>query len=367
MARVLLFTVLAVLFVSSPAQAKVPRGWLGVVADGPLTDPAFGARQSEWDRLAGSGADNIRTAFFWPEIQPNSAAETDFSRPDAVVLDAARRGLGVLPVVQAAPNWAALHPGDPGSPPRDPADFARLLTTLVTRYGPSGSFWTEHPEVRKQPIRAWQIWNEPNITRYWNVAPWAPSFTALMKAADAALKAADPGSQTVLAGLTNESWSALAQIYTAGGRGAFDVVTLHPYTQRVANVALIVQLVRKEMRRRGDARMPIWMTELSWPASLGITEKQSEFAVHPKTQAANVTSVLDMLADARRRLGIERVYWYTWLSAEASTGQGWDYSGLRRVRAGKLVSSPALAAYERAARRLTGCVKRAGDARRCRS
>src|SRR6185436_18523622 len=104
------------------------------------------------------------------------------------------------------------------------------------------------------------------------------------------------------------------------------------------------------------------MTELSWPASLGITEKQSEFAVHDKTQAANVTSVLEMLAGARRTLGIERVYWYTWLSAEASTGQGWDYSGLRRLRAGKLVSAPALKAYERVAKRLTGCTKRSGDA-----
>jgi hypothetical protein len=366
MVRAAVITLLFVLFPSVPAQAKVPRGWIGVVADGPLTDPAFAAREREWDRLAGSGADNVRTAFFWPEIQPNSAAETDFSRPDAVVLDAARRGLGVLPVVQGAPDWAALSPGDPGSPPRDPADFARLLTALVTRYGPNGSFWTQHPEVRKQPIRAWQIWNEPNITRYWNVAPWAPSFTALLKAADAALKAADPGAETVLAGLTNESWTALAQIYAAGGGNAFDVVTLHPYTKKVSNVRLIVELVRKEMRRHRDARMPIWMTELSWPASLGITEKQSEFAVHDKSQAANVTTVLDMLADARRRLRIERVYWYTWLSAEASTGQGWDYSGLRRLRSGKLVSAPALKAYERAAKRLTGCTKRAGDARRCR-
>ena len=103
------------------------------------------------------------------------------------------RGLGVLPVVQGTPDWAALNPGDPASPPRDPADFARVLTMLVTRYGPNGSLWAEHPEVAKQPIRAWQIWNEPNLTRYWNVAPWAPSYVKLLKAADKALKAADRG------------------------------------------------------------------------------------------------------------------------------------------------------------------------------
>ena len=61
----------------------------------------------------------------------------------------------------------------------------------------------------RNPIRSWQIWNEPNLTRYWNVAPWAPSYVALLKRADKALKAADPGSKTVLAGLPNESWKAL--------------------------------------------------------------------------------------------------------------------------------------------------------------
>src|SRR3954468_11086155 len=232
--------------VASAAVRKVPPGWLGVVADGPLTESAFGSPE-EWNRRAGSGAESVRTALYWRQVQPSGAADANFAVPDAVVLAAAARGLGVLPVVQGTPDWAALNPGDPGSPPRDPADFARLLTALVTRYGPSGSFWVEHPEVRKQPIRAWQIWNEPNITRYWNVAPWAPSFTALLKAADAALKAADPRATTVLAGLTNESWSALAQIYAAGGGEAFDVVTLHPYTKKVTNVLLIVQLVRKEM------------------------------------------------------------------------------------------------------------------------
>ena len=168
---------------------------------------------------------------------PRVRTAADFTRPDAVVLQAAQRGLGVLPVVHGTPQWAALQPGDPASPPRDPADFSRLLTALVARYGPSGSFWAEHPEVSRQPIRAWQIWNEPNLTRYWNVAPWAPSYVRLLQAADRALKAADPRSQTVLAGLPNESWKAIETIYDAGARGAFDVVTLHPYTGKPANVA----------------------------------------------------------------------------------------------------------------------------------
>jgi hypothetical protein len=281
------------------------------------------------------------------------------------VLTAAKRGLGVLPVIQGTPGWAARTPGDPGSPPRDPADFARVLTALVTRYGPNGSFWVEHPEVVKQPIRAWQIWNEPNLTRYWNVAPWAPPYVKLLKAADAALHQADPGATTVLAGLPNESWNALSAIYAAGGRGAFDVVTLHPYTGKPVNVIRIVKIVRRVRKKHKDAKLPLWVTELSWPAGLGHTKQEGDFSTTDDGQAQRLKQGLDLLAKDRRTLGIDRVYWYTWLSQEGITASAFDYSGLRRLHAGVLRSAPALAVFERAARKLEGCTKRVGNARAC--
>jgi hypothetical protein len=348
------------------AHRQVPRGWLGVIADGPLNEPTFAAAPGEWDRLAGSGAESVRAAFYWRQVQPSGPADADFSASDALVLAAAARGLGVLPVLQGTPGWAALNPADLASPPRDPADFGRLIAALVARYGPNGSLWTEHPEVQRQPIRAWQIWNEPNLTRYWNVAPWAPSYVALLKLAHAALRAADPGSQTILAGLPNESWTALRAIYAAGAHGSFDVVALHPYTGRPANVVKLVRFARREMRERGDTRMPVWVTELSWPAAVGHVKATTGFETTESGQARRLAQGLDLLAGARRELRIGRVYWYTWLSAEGSTDSSFDYSGLRRLRDGQLRSAPALATFRRVAGRLQGCAKRNGDARRCR-
>jgi len=349
---------------ASASPRKVPQGWLGVVADGPMTAPGF--PQDEWDRLAGSGAESVRTAFYWRDIQPNSATDADFSRTDPVVLAAVQRGLSVLPVLQGTPAWAAEHPGDEASPPRDPADFAHLLTTLVTRYGPQGSFWGEHPDLPRRPITDWQIWNEPNLTRYWNIAPWAPSYVSLLKAANAALKAADPTSRTILAGLPNESWLALREIYKQGGHGAFDVVALHPYTGRPANVIKLVRFARKEMRPRGDSRIPVWVTELSWPAAVGKTHTTAGFETTEKGQAARLAAGLVLLAHERRQLLIGRVYWYTWLSAEGSSPSSFDYSGLRRLRDGRIVTAPSLAVFKRVARRLEGCSKRPADALHCR-
>jgi hypothetical protein len=365
----LLATIALLLALAAPAAAakrQVPRGWLGVVVDGPLNEPSFNGRGAEWDRMAASGAEAVRAAIYWRAIQPTGPSEANFAASDALILDAARRGLNVLPVLQSTPAWAALHPGDFASPPRDPADFARLLTALVGRYGANGSLWREHPEVRKQPIRAWQIWNEPNLTHYWNVPRWAPSYVKLLKAADRALKRADPRATTVLAGLPNESWKALGQIYHAGGRGSFDVVTLHPYTGKPANVIRIVRIVRNVMRRRGDAKVPLWVTELSWPAAKGKIKQGGDFTTTDAGQAKRLEQGLDLLAGHRRKFRIERVYWYTWLSTEGLNSSGFDYSGLRRVRAGQIHDAPALATFKRVAKRLQGCAKRSGRAFVCR-
>jgi hypothetical protein len=363
-----LLALLFVLLLAAPAGAarrEVPRGWLGVVADGPLTKDGFAA-DGEWDLLAGSGAESVRTAFWWRDSQPRGPDATTFSAFDPIVLAAAARGLRVLPVLEGAPSWAAAHPGDAASPPRAPADFARWIRALVARYGPAGIFWAEHPEVHRIPIRAWQIWNEPNLTRYWNAPRWARGYVRLVKAAHAALRAADPRSQTILAGLPNESWLALRAIYRAGARGSFDVVALHPYTGRPANVVRLVEFARREMRRAHDGRRPVWVTELSWPAAIGKTNVTRGFETDDRGQARRLRDGVMRLFRARRALRIGRVYWYTWLSEEDSGPSSFEYSGLRRLRGGKLVSAPALRAFQRVAQTLEGCAKQPGDATRCR-
>ena len=201
------------------------------------------------------------------------------------------------------------------------------------------------------PIRDWQIWNEPNLTRYWTTQPFAKPYVKLLRASRRALRAADPGSRTILAGLPNESWIALRKVYKAGGRGAFDVVALHPYTGRPRNVIKLIEFARREMRRAHDGRKPVWLTELSWPASKGKTGGAPGFVTTEKGQAARLKLALKLLAKARKRLKIQRVVWYTWLSREGSANS-FDWSGLRRERNGQLLSARSLSVFRSAAKRL---------------
>jgi hypothetical protein len=352
LSRVVLAALCAALALAAPAQARsVPRGWLGVQADGPLTEPGNPFR-SEWKLMAASGAETVRTSFNWARAQPSSSGPIDFAAIDAVVLAAARQRLPVLPVVQSTPGWAAARPADgPGSPPRSTADYTRFLTALVHRYGPRGSLWAEHRDVPRVPIRAWQVWNEPNFRFYWSVQPFARGYVKLLRASRRALRAADRGSRTILAGLTNESWVALRQIYRAGGRGAFDAVALHPYTRRPRDVLRLVELSSRVATRAHDRHVPIWLTELSWPASKGKATDAPLFVTDERGQAARVSTALTLLARNRRRLRIRKVIWYTWLSREPSPFL-FDWSGLRRLHGDQVVSARSLAAFRRVSRRL---------------
>jgi hypothetical protein len=365
---VLVLALLALL-VAAPASSaapRVPQGWLGVTLDGPFDV----ADEREWNRVDASGAETVRTSVRWYHLQPYaSAAEvpeseagrfrdaggvpTDFSSMDALVAAAAWRGLTVLPVVHAPPDWAVARPGETGARPRDPATFARFMTALVGRYGPQGSLWAERPYLPRVPIRSWQIWNEPNLTLYWSTQPFARTFVRMLRAASAAVRAADPGATVVLAGLTNKSWEALRAIYNAGGRGHFDAVALHPFTRKPKDVLRLVRLARGVMRANRDGRLPVWVTELSWPAAKGKVRKRNRtgFEVTNSEQARNMGTVLRLLARERRRLRIERVVWYTWLSEEAGQNP-FNWSGLRRLRKGSVVDTPALRAFRRAARAL---------------
>jgi hypothetical protein len=367
MTRLAALVIVLVALPAAPAGAaerQVPQGWLGVTVDGPLTP----ADEGEWNLMAASGVESVRVSFRWFLIQPEPQL-LDFTTTDAVVAAAALRGIAVQPVVEQPPSWAATRPGDTSSPPRDPVAVSAFLATLVGRYGPTGTFWQENPQLPRLPIRAWQIWNEPNHAGVWSEQPYARSYVRTLRAAAAGVRRADPGATVVLAGLVNRSWLALRQLYRAGAHGHFDAVAIHPYTLKPKNVVRLAELARREMRRRGDGKLPIWITELSWPAARtasarGKVRRRFGFEVTPAGQAARLGKALALLSAARKRLRIARVTWYTWMSAEQGP-TSFDWSGLRRMRDGRVSSAGALRVFRRSARRLEGCRKAGADARRC--
>jgi hypothetical protein len=159
----------------------------------------------------------------------------------------------------------------------------------------------------------------------------------------------------VIGGLVHESWLALASVYRAGGKRWFDVLALHPFTREPAGVLDIIERNRRVMARHGDRRKPVLVTELSWPSSLGKVPSRYGYETDERGQARQLQRGLRALAVNRRRLGIERVYWYTWMTRETSPDYPFDYAGLRRIRRSGIREKPALGAL----RRTTAALRRA--------
>ncbi len=367
-----------------PAAAAVPAGFVGVDVDGPLfaanTPLNFTAQVRA---MVANGVQSIRVAFNWAAAQPyQNAGEvpatdptkytdvdghpTDFSATDQVVLTAARFGVTVLPTILYAPQWDAQHnPGGVDIPKRT-APYAAYAAALVSRYGPGGIFWSEHPGLRQVPITMWQIWNEPNISYYWP-QPFANGYVSLLRAAHGAIKRADPKARVVLAALTNFAWTSIGQIYgLPNTRNLFDVVSVNAFSASPANVILYMHFMRNAMSHFQDGKKPLLATELSWPSAQGQGFMQFDFNTTVTGQAQKISQLLAMIGQQRSRLNLIGFYYYTWIGDE---DQPHDYvfqfSGLLRFQNNTVTAKLALAAFRTGALGLEQCRQKGALATSC--
>jgi hypothetical protein len=366
----------------SPA---VPPGFVGVDVDGPMI-----AENSPIDvpaqmrAMVAAGVETVRYAFNWAAAEPYrtlaqvpsadrsdftvvAGVPVDFAATDAIVAAAAARGLAVLPTILYAPAWDAVRNPDGVDFPRTPAPYAAYAAALVGRYGPAGSFWSAHPSLPRRPIEQWQIWNEPNLAYYWH-QPFESGYAALLAAAHAAIKRADPHAQVVLGALTNRAWASLAllQAHRPQVARSFDIAAVNGFTRLPVNVIRYLRYMRRAMDRNGDRAKPLLATEVSWPSALHHTKNNYDFDTTEAGQARNIAALLPMLGATRRQLNLIGFDLYTWMGAESPGAPAFDFAGLVADRDGRIQAKPALGAFRAAALRLEHCASKGPLATDCR-
>jgi exo-beta-1,3-glucanase (GH17 family) len=372
----------------SRAARIAPYGLFGAVfsplgADGaPLPAATIDGQAAA---MARSGVESIRVVFNWAAIEPRAGTFT-WQQTDAVVQAAAAHGLSVLPNLIYTPGWASSRPHS-ATPylhaPADPQQFARFATAIVERYGTNGSFWRDHPSLRPDPVTEWQIWNEQGFPKFWRSTPWPQTYTALLKAAYLAIHRAEPHA-TVIAGSLVDSgpqtqWAEMSALYRAGAQPYFDAIAVHPFvvdprsvSHTVALMTKIVAFVRRVMKAHGDAGKPVLLTEVTWPADVGIVPKGRLLGLEttPAGARARLAAAYAFLSRHGRSLGITQAYWYTWASTfdrdDPAAEVSYDFAGLNRITPqGRFVPMPMLETYAATAKRFEGCAK-GENARACR-
>ena len=309
------------------AAKPAPAGFLNVAPQTEL-DP------ESMELIGRANVNMVRLPLFWFGVERfNPLYEVpDWSGFDAAVRAAAEEEIRVLPFVWGTPGWAAAAPTvEPVS------GFARarwrgFLRRAAERYGPGGEFWAENPGLPAQPIRVWQIWNEPNIVTF-SRRPNPRRHARLVRFSAGPIRTVDPGAKILLAGLFAQPLEIppnisaarfLDRVYSVrGARASFDAAAIHPYAADASVVGPKLKSLRAAMRRNGDAGTPVWVTEMGWGSDSGESRWERGLA----GQAREMRQALRLLTLNRARWRVKRVFWFSLTDAEDSC-QFCDSAGL---------------------------------------
>lgn len=295
------------------ARADLPPGFIGVSPQSP-------ANSADFELMREANIEQVRLPLYWGGVQGKAPtlAEADWDGFDREVKLAAEAEIRVMPFVWGSPEWVAPQVIDlPVRSVWQRWAWSRLLREAVWRYGPDGSFWEEHPELPFLPIHRWEIWNEQNIVTF--AEPVDPvAFARLVRISGRVIHHVDPSARVILGGFFGRplqippnvaSGDFLSRLYRAGNvKPYFDGVALHPYVARARAMGAQIENLRRIMRLHGDARTPIYVTELGWGSNSGPTRWERGLY----GQAAQLSRAFAMLSANRQRWRIGGVWWFTW-------------------------------------------------------
>jgi len=307
---------LALCLFTAPVAQAARTEFFGI-AQGPPLDPQ--------DRQ-GMQAARIQTDRFglsWRLVQPTRGSYR-WASIDALVGGLAQRGIRPVPFAWGTPSWVGS--GNVARPPLDnSADkqaWRDFLAAAVSRYGPGGTYWASGGKYDQQfgssatpePIQSWQIWNEPNLKRYFAPSPSAGKYAELLRISRNAIKGADPNARIVLAGLFTDgdvkAATFLNNLYAVSGAKAnFDAAALHPYGCNLDQTRDGIVKFRAAMTSHDDGATPLWITELAWgsgePDSLCKNKRETG-------QRDLLVSSFNLILQNRTAWNIQRLFWFLW-------------------------------------------------------
>lgn len=238
---------------------------------------------------------HVKQRFSWADLEP-LRDEWHWDKADGVVKEVNYRGMALVARLDGPPGWAMTPDGDD---PLDLAAWGSFCGTMAARY--------------RGQIAAYQVWNEPNLTREWfNRAPDPEGYVRLLRACSEAIRAADPDAVIISAGLAPTGTMPpeaipdtdyLRQMYAAGAAPWFDVLGLHapgykwppdmspdeaeadPAIGHRWMVFRHVEDMRGIMVEQGDARKQVALLEVGWTTDPRSDSPYHWHAVTPEQQA----------------------------------------------------------------------------------
>jgi hypothetical protein len=300
---------------------STPGMSVGVVPQAPLGDEDFRT-------MSEGGIDSVRLVFSWAKVE-RSPGSYHWAEVDEVVAHASRAGITPLAVLFGTPRWvveesqqrceahacAVLGPVSASATDR----FARFAGAAARRYGPTGSFWFFRPDLPRVPIRAWEIWNEPNSPAFFGPTVDSDGYATLLAEAATRIHAVDSGAQVLVGGLATQRFSARGTraplrylrelVLDPRAAEAFDGVAVHPYAGGAAGVLRRVRAVRQLLDDAALHGRGLWITESGWASS---GNRRHPLVAREPGQARLLRRVFRLFARRADRWRLRGAYWFSW-------------------------------------------------------
>jgi hypothetical protein len=260
----------------------------------------------------------VKQAFAWRDIEAIEKGNRDWWRPDFIVDAVEDARLNLLVRIDRQPFWT--QPDEEpmeNRPPDNLADFGDFCWALADRY--------------QGRIAAYQVWNEPNLSREWGDRPPDPAeYTEMLKICYEAIKEADPDAIVISAGLAPTGTQLpdaipddefLQGMYDAGAGDYFDVLGLNapgykapPETspeeaaesEEYGNGRWFafrhVEDMRQIMVENGDEEKQIAILEVGWTTDT-VNDTYSWHAVTEEEQAEYLVGAYEYAAE----------HWQPWI------------------------------------------------------
>lgn len=239
------------------------------------------------DAVAATQATWLRMSIDWPSIERQRGVY-DWSQAERVVKAARQRGLKVLAVVAYTPSWARGFWTRQTAPPTDSSLYGEFAGVVARHFG--------------KRIAAYEIWNEPNLSRMFGGKVNVAKYAQLLKVGYAAIKAVRPRATVISAGLSpdgTDPGAFMRGVYAHGAGDSFDAAALHPYIgtgdtrYTMRRMSGMITDVRDVMDKHGDRSHEIWLTEFGTSAYSGgpTEENQARIALEQLSVAARTPLV----------------------------------------------------------------------------
>lgn len=231
------------------------------------------ARRAQMAKMKELGLKWHREGIHWELLEPEEM-QFRFAEVDDTVKAAGENGLlSSLYLVGSARHQTTAPAGvsNPDQyPPKSAAVYADRLAMLAERY---------------PTVKAWQVWNEPNIPSFWQPNEDPAAYSVLLRESVAALAARAPAAQRVIGGMAYYSQMPIAgglMFQALAGTGDLTperVVAYHPYTNSAEGATPAdrdfidtANWLNTNLRQAGVK--DIWATEFGWSSYAGPSELQ---------------------------------------------------------------------------------------------